>query len=65
MKRALNALCKVKVPKKGLGSLVLAVNTLEPVFLNIYGAQESIPRMNSANLVAWRAGTVTLFLLGF
>ncbi len=35
----------------------------EPVFLNIYGAQESIPR-NEYRFVAWRAGTITLFLLG-
>jgi hypothetical protein len=32
----------------------------EPEFLNLYGAQESIP----PGYVAWRAGTTTLFLLG-
>ncbi len=32
----------------------------EPVFLNAYGAQESIPPA----YVAWRTGTITLFLLG-
>jgi hypothetical protein len=37
--------------------------TPEPVFLNVYGAQESIPR--NEFYVAWRAGTITLFLLGF
>jgi hypothetical protein len=37
----------------------------EPVFLNVYGAQESIP-MNEflpPAYVAWRAGTITIFLL--
>jgi hypothetical protein len=35
----------------------------EPVILNVYGAQELIPRDPPA-YVAWRAGTITLFLLG-
>jgi hypothetical protein len=38
----------------------------EPVFFfNVYGAQESIPRneFRQPN-VAWRAGTITLFLFG-
>ncbi len=37
----------------------------EPEFLNFWGAQESIPRIQfpPAN-VAWREGTPTLFLLG-
>jgi hypothetical protein len=33
----------------------------EPVFLNVYGAQELIPPA----YVAWRARTITLFLLGY
>jgi hypothetical protein len=33
----------------------------EAVFLNFYGAQESIPPA----YVAWRDGTTTLFLLSF
>jgi hypothetical protein len=38
----------------------------EHVFLNVYGAQESIPRneFRQSMYVAWRAGTITLFLLG-
>ncbi len=37
----------------------------EPVFLNVYGAPESIPRNESPPAyVAWRAGTITLFLIG-
>ncbi len=37
----------------------------EPVFLNVYGAQESILRNELRQpYVAWRAGTITLFLLG-
>ncbi len=37
----------------------------EPVFLNVYGAQESIPRNEFRQpYVTWRAGTITLFLLG-
>jgi hypothetical protein len=35
----------------------------EPEFLNFQGARESFPR-NQFRLVAWRAGTTTLFLLG-
>ncbi len=37
----------------------------EPVFLNVYGAQEFIPRneFRQPN-VALRAGTMTLFLFG-
>jgi hypothetical protein len=33
----------------------------EPVFLNVYGAQESIPRNEflPPAYVAWRAGTIT------
>jgi hypothetical protein len=37
-------------------------HTPEPVFLNVYGAQELTPR--NVAYVAWRAGTITLFLLG-
>jgi hypothetical protein len=37
----------------------------EPVFVNVYGAQESIPTKSiPPAYVAWRAGTITLFLLG-
>jgi hypothetical protein len=38
----------------------------EPLFLNIHGAQESIPtnEFSHAAYMAWRAGTITLFLLG-
>jgi hypothetical protein len=38
----------------------------EPEFLNLYGAQESIPRkqFRQGVCVAWRDGTTTLFLLG-
>jgi hypothetical protein len=36
----------------------------EPVFLNVYGAQESIQGINPPAYVDWRAGTITLFLLG-
>jgi hypothetical protein len=37
----------------------------EPVFLNVYGAQESIPRNEFRTAyVAWLAGIITLFLLG-
>ncbi len=48
-------------------SLVYISGTIyctEPVFLNVYGAQESIPRneFRQPN-VAWRAGTITLFLV--
>ncbi len=39
----------------------------KPVFLNVYGAPESIPIPKEwipPAYVAWRAGTITLFLLG-
>jgi hypothetical protein len=36
------------------------LRSLGMVFLNFYGAQESIPPA----FVAWRAGTTNLFLLG-
>jgi hypothetical protein len=38
----------------------------EPVFINVYGAPESIPRnaFIPPAYVAWRAGTITLFLRG-
>ncbi len=38
----------------------------ELVLLNVYGAQESMPKhqFRHAAYVAWRAGTITLFLLG-
>jgi hypothetical protein len=29
----------------------------EPVFVNVYGGQESIPMDDSASYVVWRAGT--------
>jgi hypothetical protein len=47
-----------------IGRLLAPLGT-EPVFLNIYGAQESIPRneFRQPMYVAWRAGTITLFLL--
>jgi hypothetical protein len=36
----------------------------EPVFLNVYGAQKSIPRNEFRQpFVVWRAGTIALFLL--
>ncbi len=40
--------------------------TAGPEFLNVYGAQESIPRnqFRQAVCVARRAGTTNLFLLG-
>jgi hypothetical protein len=38
----------------------------EPVFLNVYGVQESIPwECIPPAYVAWRSSTITLFLLGF
>jgi hypothetical protein len=40
------------------------VRLSEPVFLNVYGAQQSIPRNEFRQHVAWRAGTITLFLPG-
>ncbi len=47
--------------------LVGVNNETEPVFLNVYGAPELIPR-NAFRIppayVAWWAGTITLFLLG-
>ncbi len=52
----------------GTGARILERNgPPEPVFLNVYGAQESIPRHQLRQpmyYVAWRAGTITLFLLG-
>jgi hypothetical protein len=36
----------------------------EPVFLNFYGAQESIPWNRFRQPIAWRVGMTTLFLLG-
>ncbi len=36
----------------------------EPVFFNVYGAQESIKEWIPPAYVAWRASTITLFLLG-
>jgi hypothetical protein len=41
--------------------LLPPLSSLELVFLNFYGAQESIPPI----YVAWLAGTTTLFLPGF
>jgi hypothetical protein len=40
-------------------------NNTEPLFVNVKGAQESIPRdqFRQAVCVAWRAGTTTAFLL--
>ncbi len=43
-----------------LGSASIENHESEPVFLQFYGAQESIPPA----FVAWRAGTATQFLLG-
>jgi hypothetical protein len=37
---------------------------VEPVFLNVYGAWNRFQGMNPPAYVAWRAGTITLFLLG-
>jgi hypothetical protein len=36
----------------------------EPVFLNVFGAQESTKALTPPAFVAWRADTITLFLLG-
>jgi hypothetical protein len=45
--------------------VVLAVVIIsEPVFLNVYGAQELTPRNEFRQPVTWRAGTITLFLIG-
>jgi hypothetical protein len=46
-------------------SLLDSLESTEPVFLNAYGAQESIPRNEFRQSIAWRAGPITLFLLGF
>jgi hypothetical protein len=46
------------------GLNILVVESTELVFLNIYGAQEPIPRNEfPPAYVAWRAGTIILFLL--
>jgi hypothetical protein len=42
---------------------LIMLERAEPVFLNVYGARESIPR-NEFRQSTWRAGTITLFLLG-
>ncbi len=45
--------------------LFLIMYDQSPNFLNFQGAQESIPRNQFRQaVVAWRAGTTTLFLLG-
>jgi hypothetical protein len=36
----------------------------EPVFLNVYGAKESISSNEFRQPIAWRAGAITLFHLG-
>jgi hypothetical protein len=48
------------------GTEVVKIHGSEPVFLNLYGAQDRYHGIESASLlyVAWRAGTITLFLLG-
>ncbi len=39
--------------------------TAKPVFLNVYRVRESIPRNEFCQpMIAWRAGTIILFLLG-
>jgi hypothetical protein len=42
----------------------MLLGAAEPVFLNVDGDQELIPRNEFRSLcIAWRAGTITLFLL--
>ncbi len=62
MKLLLHFLCLPVLVTPSAGTRSDGGITPEPVFLNIYGAQESIPR--NEFYVAWRAGTITLFLLG-
>ena len=42
----------------------LREQSTEPVFLNVYETRESIPRKEFRQPEAWRAGTITPFLLG-
>ena len=67
--RICKCLRSLGIDSASLGSLAGRYNNTIPtrflapidcLFLNFYGAQESIPPA----FVAWRAGTTTLFLLG-